>query len=117
MKNIIKILFTVYITSIIVAQSTQRDYNEELRYQNDAINKMKKEIEELSSKLRKANINETTTSKRITNLEEELALVNKLIQSLKKEEDLNRNKINILKKDINKKEDELNTLREQKNPI
>jgi len=113
MKNIIKILFTVYITSIIVAQSTQRDYNEELRYQNDAINKMKKEIEELSSKLRKANINETTTSKRITNLEEELALVNKLIQSLKKEEDLNRNKINILKKDINTKEDELNTLRER----
>jgi len=103
----------IYITSIIVAQSTQRDYNEELRYQNDAINKMKKEIEELSSKLRKANINETTTSKRITNLDEELALVNKLIQSLKKEEDLNRNKINILKKDINTKEDELNTLRER----
>ena len=92
---------------------SQRDYNEELRYQNDAINKMKKEIEELSSKLRKANINETTTSKRITNLDEELALVNKLIQSLKKEEDLNRNKINILKKDINTKEDELNTLRER----
>ena len=111
MKNIIKILFTVYITSIIVAQSTQRDYNEELRYQNDAINKMKKEIEELSSKLRKTNINEITTSKRITNLDEELALVNKLIQSLKKEEDLNRNKINILKKDINTKEEELNTLR------
>ena len=103
----------VYITSIIVAQSTQRDYNEELRYQNDAINKMKKEIEELSSKLRKANINETTTSKRITNLDEELALVNKLIQSLKKEEDLNRNKINILKKDINTKENELNTLTER----
>ena len=103
----------VYITSIIVAQSTQRDYNEELRYQNDAINKMKKEIEELSSKLRKANINETTTSKRITNLDEELALVNKLIQSLKKEEDLNRNKINILKKDINIKENELNILRKR----
>ena len=67
-------------------QSSQRDYSEELRYQNDAINKMKKEIEKLSSKLRKANINETTTSKRITNLDEELALVNKLIQSLKKEE-------------------------------
>ena len=113
MKNIIKILFTVYINSIIVAQSTQRDYNEELRYQNDAINKMKKEIEELSSKLRKANINETTTSKRITNLDEELALVNKLIQSLKKEEDLNRNKINILKKDINTKENELNILRDR----
>ena len=96
---------------ILNAQSSQRDYNEELRYQNDAINKMKKEIEELSSKLRKANINETTTSKRITNLDEEIALVNKLIQSLKKEETSNRNKVNVLKDRIKTKEDELKLLR------
>jgi len=96
---------------ILNAQSSQRDYNEELRYQNDAINKMKKEIEELSSKLRKANINETTTSKRITNLDEEIALVNKLIQSLKKEETSNRNKVNVLKDRIKTKEDELKILR------
>ena len=96
---------------VLNAQSSQRDYNEELRYQNDAINKMKKEIEELSSKLRKANINETTTSKRITNLDEEIALVNKLIQSLKKEETSNRNKVNILKDRIKTKEDELELLR------
>ena len=95
------------------AQSFQRDYNEELRYQNDAINKMKKEIEELSSKLRKANINETTTSKRITNLDEEIALVNKLIQSLKKEETSNRNKVNVLKDRIKTKEDELELLRKR----
>ena len=93
------------------AQSSKRDYNEELRYQNDAINKMKKEIEELSSKLRKANISETTTSKRITNLDEEIALVNKLIQSLKKEETSNRNKVNVLKERIKTKEDELELLR------
>ena len=96
---------------VLNSQSSQRDYNEELRYQNDAINKMKKEIEELSSKLRKANINETTTSKRITNLDEEIALVNKLIQSLKKEETLNRNKVNVLKDRIKTKEDELELLR------
>ncbi|RZP24568.1 hypothetical protein EVA24_01580 [bacterium] len=96
---------------VLNAQSSQRDYNEELRYQNDAINKMKKEIEELSSKLRKANINETTTSKRITNLDEEIALVNKLIQSLKKEETSNRNKVNVLKDRIKTKEDELELLR------
>ena len=96
---------------ILNAQSSQRDYNEELRYQNDAINKMKKEIEELSSKLRKANINETTTSKRITNLDEEIALINKLIQSLKKEETSNRNKVNVLKDRIKTKEDELKILR------
>ena len=98
---------------VLNAQSSQRDYNEELRYQNDAINKMKKEIEELSSKLRKANINETTTSKRITNLDEEIALINKLIQSLKKEETSNRNKVNVLKDKIKTKEDELELLRKR----
>ena len=97
--------------NLVIGQTAQRDYNEELRYQNDAINKMKKEIEELSSKLRKANISETTTSKRITNLDEELALINKLIQSLKKEEDINREKINILKNDITIKENELNIMK------
>ena len=99
--------------NFVFGQSSQRDYNEELRYKNDAINKMKKEIEELSSKLRKANIRETTASKRITNLDEEIALINKLIQSLKKEENAAKNKINILKKDIKKKEDELNTMRDR----
>ena len=108
-----KIFIYIILVSFCVlnAQSPQRDYNEELRYQNDAINKMKKEIEELSSKLRKANINETTTSKRITNLDEEIALVNKLIQSLKKEETSNRNKVNVLKDRIKTKEDELELLR------
>jgi len=97
--------------NLVIGQTVQRDYNEELRYQNDAINKMKKEIEKLSSKLRKANISEITTSKRITNLDEELALINKLIQSLKKEEDINRGKINILKNDITIKENELNIMK------
>ena len=98
--------------NFVFGQSPQRDYDEELRYQNDAINKMKNEIEELSSKLRKTNIIETTTSKRIKNLDEELALITKLIQSLKKDEDATKININILKKDIKKKENELNTMRD-----
>ena len=111
MKIFNYIILVCFCFCFLGAQSSQRDYNEELRYQNDAINKMKKEIEELSSKLRKANINETTTSKRITNLDEEIALVNKLIQSLKKEETSNRNKVNVLKDRIKTKEDELELLR------
>ena len=113
MKILNKIILVFLFFGTVNSQSSQRDYSEELRYQNDAINKMKKEIEELSSKLRKANINETTTSKRITNLDEELALVNKLIQSLKKEENLNRTKVNNLKGRIKIKEDELKLLRER----
>ena len=111
MEILNKIILLCFFISFLYSQSSQRDYNEELRYQNDAINKMKKEIEKLSSKLRKANINETTTSKRITNLDEELALVNKLIQSLKKEENFNRDKVNNLKSRIKIKEDELTLLR------
>ena len=111
MKILNKIILVFLLFGTVNSQSSQRDYSEELRYQNDAINKMKKEIEELSSKLRKANINETTTSKRITNLDEELALVNKLIQSLKKEENSNRTKVNNLKGRIKIKEDELELLR------
>jgi septal ring factor EnvC (AmiA/AmiB activator) len=111
MKILNKIILLCFFISFLYSQSSRRDYSEELRYQNDAINKMKKEIEKLSSKLRKANINETTTSKRITNLDEELALVNKLIQSLKKEENFNRDKVNNLKSRIKIKEDELNLLR------
>ena len=111
MKILNKIILVFLFFGTVNSQSSQRDYSEELRYQNDAINKMKKEIEELSSKLRKANINETTTSKRITNLDEELALINKLIQSLKKEENSNRTKVNNLKGRIKIKEDELELLR------
>jgi len=111
MKILNKIILLCFFMRFLYPQSSQRDYSEELRYQNDAINKMKKEIEKLSSKLRKANINETTTSKRITNLDEELALVNKLIQSLKKEENFNRDKVNNLKSRIKIKEDELSLLR------
>ena len=111
MKILNKIILAFLFFGTVNSQSSQRDYSEELRYQNDAINKMKKEIEELSLKLRKANINETTTSKRITNLDEELALINKLIQSLKKEENSNRTKVNNLKGRIKTKEDELELLR------
>ena len=113
MKILNKIILVFLFFGTVNSQSSKRDYSEELRYQNDAINKMKKEIEELSSKLRKANINETTTSKRITNLDEELALVNKLIQSLKKEENSNRTKVNNLKSRIKTKEDELELLRKR----
>ena len=113
MKYSQNIVLIYFFWSSLYCQIVQRDYNEELRYQNDAINKMKKEIEDLSLKLRKANINETSTTKRILNLDEEIDLINKLIQTLKKEEKTNKGKINILKENIKTKEDELNIFKER----
>jgi len=111
MKSVYKILLICFFLSFLFSQGTNRDYDSELKYQNEAINKMKKEIEELSTRLKKANINETTTSKRITGLDEELALLNKLIQSIKREEDITKEKIKIFKKNIETKEKELKVLR------
>ena len=96
---------------MIFTQTTQRDYNDELRYQNDAINSMKKEMEELRSKIQKASTNEITTAKRITNLDEEIALVNRFVQSLKNEEKRTRDRILVIEKNIRSKEEELELLR------
>ena len=92
-------------------QTSQRDYNEELRYQNEAINAMKKEMDDLRTKIRKTNTKEITTAKRITNLDEEIALVSKLIQSLKNEEQKTKNRVQILEKEIKSKEEELELLK------
>ena len=46
MKFIIKILFHLFLISFVFAQTDQRDYDNELRYQNKAINSLKKEIEQ-----------------------------------------------------------------------
>ena len=92
-------------------QTSQRDYNEELRYQNEAINAMIKEMDDLRTKIRKTNTKEVTTAKRITNLDEEIALVSKLIQSLKNEEQKTKNRVQILEKEIKSKEEELELLK------
>ena len=111
MTNLHYILFLFFSLSVIFTQTTQRDYNDELRYQNDAINAMKKEMEELRSKIQKANTNEITTTRRITNLDEEIALVNRFVQSLKNEEKRTKDRILVIEKNIRSKEEELELLR------
>ena len=111
MKFIIKILFHLFLISFIFAQTDQRDYDNELRYQNKAINGLKKEIEQLRSKIKKAESKERSASYRITSLDEEIALTSRLIQSLKKEEEKTRNRIMQLKEDLLRNENELEILR------
>ena len=57
------------------AQSSQRDYNEELRYQNDAINKMKKEIEEFNA----------MREKKMSDKEDEIKTFKKDVKSAQKD--------------------------------
>ncbi len=111
MKSIIRIIFLSLLFSLLSAQSDERDYDEELRYQNDAINALKTEINQLRLKIKTAESRERSASTRITSLDEEISLTAKLIRSLKSEEDKTRKRILQLKGDILKNENELESLR------
>ena len=104
------VLLLVFLGSIC-SQSENRDYDEELRYQNQAINDLKKEINSLRLKIKKAESKENSAKNRISSIDQELALTNKLIQSLKREEAKTRNTIASLKDNIAFNENELENLK------
>tara|TARA_Y100001934_G_C12379817_1_gene791634 strand:+ start:1603 stop:2799 length:1197 start_codon:yes stop_codon:yes gene_type:complete len=111
MKFSIHIIFLILISNNLIGQSDQRDYDEELRYQNAAINSLKTEINQLRLKIKTTESRERSTSRRISTLDEEISLTAKLIQSLKNEEEKTRKRILELKTDILKNENELDALR------
>ena len=111
MKFIIQIIFLIFSSQFIIAQSDERDYDEELKYQNDAINALKTEINQLRLKIKTAESRERSASTRISSLDEEISLTAKLIRSLKSEEEKTRKRILQLKSEILKNENELESLR------
>ena len=111
MKNLILFIFVFMYGEWLYSQNEDRDFNEELRYQNDAINSLKTEIKKLRSKIKTAESRERTTINRITSLDQEITLTGKLINSLKNEEEKTRENILKLRSDLLKNENELEGLR------
>ena len=111
MKIFITIIFTLIYSEIGFAQSDDRDYDEELRYQNNAINALKLELKQLRSKIKTAESRERSTANRLSSIDKEISLTGKLIQSLKYEEEKARKTIYQLKNDILENENKLETLR------
>ena len=111
MKSIVQIIFLIFSFQLIIAQSDERDYDEELKYQNNAINALKTEINQLRLKIKTAESRERSASTRISSLDEEISLTAKLIRSLKNEEEKTRKRILQLKSEILKNENELESLR------
>ena len=111
MKIIIIFMLTFFYCVGSFGQSDERDYDEELRYQNDAINALKKELKQLRLKIKTAESRERSTVNRLSSIDKEISLTNKLIQSLNYEEERARKTIFQLKKDILKNENELESLR------
>ena len=113
MKSSVKTIYTLLLLSLLLAQSDDRDYNEELRYQNNAINSLKTEIRQLRSKIKTAESRERTASNRISSIDEEISLTSKLIKSLEVEEGKTREKIFQLRNEILDKEQRLDVLRKR----
>ena len=113
MKALIVIILTFFYCSESFGQSDDRDYDEELRYQNDAINSLKQELKQLRLKIKTAESRERSTVNRLSSIDKEISLTNKLIQSLNYEEEKARKTIFQLKKDILKNENELESLRKR----
>ena len=112
MKSSVMIIY-IFLLSLLSAQSDDRDYNEELRYQNNAINSLKTEIRQLRSKIKTAESRERTATNRISSIDEEISLTSKLIKSLESEEKKTREKIFQLRNEILNKEEKLDTLRKR----
>jgi septal ring factor EnvC (AmiA/AmiB activator) len=113
MKFLLKILFLGLILSSAFSQTSKRDYQDELRNQNKAINSLNDEIHRLRGKIDKAETQELSAVKKILNLDEEISITEKLIKALKREEENTRGRISRLKENIRKNEDELDFLRER----
>lgn len=113
MKSSVKTIYTLLLLPLLLAQSDDRDYNEELRYQNNAINTLKTEIRQLRSKIKTAESRERTASNRISSIDEEISLTSKLIKSLEVEEGKTREKIFQLRNEILDKEQRLDALRKR----
>ena len=111
MKFLLNTLIPVLFLSFVFAQTGKRDYDDELQYQNKAINALNEEIQQLRSKINKAETRERSTVKRISDLDLEISLTEKLIQALKKEEEKTRARIFQLKENIQKNDNELEILR------
>ncbi len=113
MKNILNILFIVIGLSGLWGQSQNRDFSNELKNQNKAINALKKEISDLRSKIKKAESREKSAVRRISTLDEEISLTSKLILALEREEGRTRSNIITLQDEIKRSENELVVLRDR----
>ena len=103
----------VWIFSLISIVLPQRDFDEELKYQNESIESLKKEMEDLRKKIEKMSTREESTAKKIIILEKEISLTDRLISELAKEEEITRDLILETEKNLQYQGDELDELRER----
>ena len=103
----------VWLLIIVSTLMAQRDFDEELKFQNKSILLLKKEMEELRHKIKTMTSRQASTLKKLGALEKEISLTDRLISELTKEEELTKQLIIETENKINEKELQLKTLRQR----
>tara|TARA_Y100000590_G_scaffold76474_1_gene84609 strand:- start:12072 stop:13268 length:1197 start_codon:yes stop_codon:yes gene_type:complete len=92
-------------------QNTQKDFEKELKAQNSAIQSLRNEIEATKKRIQSEGRKEKTSARRVSNLSEEISLLQRLLNEIDKEERLLVADVSRTEKRIEQSEIELDTLR------
>lgn len=107
------LIISVIINYNVLAQDDRRDFDSELNYQSNAIDKVKKEIEDTRRKIKSEKKKEKSTSRRLSNIDKEISLTNKLNNQLRNELNKTETEIEKLSKGIQSNEQKLSLLRKR----
>ena len=109
-RQFIIILLTIF-SGLVWGQRAQKDFEKELKEQNSAIQSLRNEIEATKKRIQSEGKKEKSSARRVSNLSEEISLLQRLLKEIDKEEKLLVADISRTEKQIKKSETELDTLR------
>jgi len=105
------IILTIVLVPLCWAQKDSMDYNQELKAQSNAIQSLRNEIEATKKRIQSESRKEKSSVRRVSNLSEEVSLLQRLLKEIQKEEKLLVADISRTGKQIAQSEVELDTIR------
>jgi len=105
------IVFLLTFQGLILCQRSQPDFQKELEAQSSAIQSLKDEINATKKRIQSEGRKEKSSVRRVSNLSEEISLLQQLLKEIKKEEKLLIADISRSERKIGESEEELDTLR------
>ena len=105
------IILAIVLVPLCWAQKDSMDYNQELKAQSNAIQSLRNEIEATKKRIQSESRKEKSSVRRVSNLSEEVSLLQRLLKEIKKEEKLLVADISRTGKQIAQSEIELDTIR------
>ena len=88
MFNTFKPLSILLLVGFLWSQRSQQDFEKELKAQSTAIQELRNEIEATKKRIQSEDRKEKSSARKVSNLSEEISLLQRLVKEIKKEEKL-----------------------------